>query len=115
TTTEAADLSLSVATDPLAPPGNPIAPGQPYAYLVDVGNQGPTDIPADGRVQVTFIVPTGVAVTRAGGTTGWSCTPAASNASPLVSPGAPDPATVVTCSRAGALAAGAVAPQLRVE
>ncbi|WP_053843311.1 IPTL-CTERM sorting domain-containing protein [Paracidovorax avenae] len=115
TTTEAADLSLSVATDPLAPPGNPIAPGQPYAYLVDVGNQGPTDIPADGRVQVTFSVPTGVAVTRAGGTNGWSCTPAASNASPLVSPGAPDPATVVTCSRAGALAAGAVAPQLRVE
>jgi uncharacterized repeat protein (TIGR01451 family) len=115
TTTEAADLALAVTTDPLAPPGNPIAPGQPYAYLVDVGNQGPTDIPAGGRVQVSFSVPTGTAVTRAGGTNGWSCTPAASNASPLVSPGAPAPATVVTCSRTGALAAGAAVPQLRVE
>ncbi|MDA8455526.1 DUF11 domain-containing protein [Acidovorax sp. GBBC 3334] len=115
TTTEAADLSLTVATDPLAPPGSPIAPGQPYAYLVDVGNLGPIDIPAVGRVQVSFSVPSGAAVTRAGGTNGWTCSPTASNASPLVSPGAPAPATVVTCSRPGALASGATLPQLRVE
>lgn len=115
TTTEAADLALSVVTDPNASPANPLAPGQPYKYLVDVSNQGPIGLPAAGRVEVTFSVPTGASVTGAGGTNGWTCTPTASNASPLVSPGSPAPATVVTCSRPGAVANGAAVPQLVVQ
>lgn len=115
TTTEAADLALSVATNPAAPAGNPLTPGQPYRYVVDVNNQGPIGIPAGGRVEVTFSVPTGAAFTRVGGTNGWTCSPTASNASPLTSPGAPTPATVVTCSRSGAVANGAAVPSLEVE
>ncbi|GKS75041.1 IPTL-CTERM sorting domain-containing protein [Acidovorax sp. SUPP950] len=115
TTTEAADLALAVTTNPTAPPGNPLSPGQPYRYVVDVSNQGPIGIPAAGRVEVMFSVPTGASFTRVGGSNGWTCTPTASNASPLVSPGAPTPATVVTCSYAGALANGGTVPSLEVD
>lgn len=114
-TTDAADLSLSVVTNPLSSPGSPLAPGQPYEYQVNVNNVGPNAIPAKGRVEVSFNVPTGVALTRLGGSGGWVCAPAASNAAPLIYSGSPAPAIVVNCKHAGALASGAPLPLLELE
>lgn len=94
TTFDAADVALSVVTDPSAE----IDPGTPYTQTITVTNHGPIGIPAAGRVVVGFTVPVGAAVTSAGGgSSGWICAPAKAN-------GIWAAGTTVTCTRSGAFA-----------
>lgn len=100
TTYAAADLRLSVATTPSSSASEPLQPGTPYTQTVTVENAGPNPIPAAGRVVVGFTVPEGAAVTQAGGSNGWTCSPSiASNA-------ALPAGSQVQCTRTGAFAAG---------
>lgn len=108
----AADMKIAVVATPDGSGGNPLRPGQPFKYLVDVTNAGPGSIPADGKTVVSFAVPVGVSVTNAG-TNGWSCAP---TGYPLTSPGGGQANTVVTCTRPGAVAGSNTAvPQLVVD
>lgn len=97
TTNDAADLQIGVVTNP----ATAIDPGEPYTQTITVTNNGPTAIPSNGRVVVGFTVPTGAAVTDAGGgSSGWACLPDKVNN--IWAAG-----TEVTCTRPGSFANGA--------
>lgn len=108
---DAADMRIAVVAVPEGSVGNPLRPGQPYQYEVDVTNAGPSGVPSAGRTVVTFQVPVGMSITSAG-TNGWVCSPASF---PLTSSGGGQPNVEVSCTRPGAVAGNnAAVPRLVV-
>lgn len=83
-----ADLALSMTRN------GALAPGQSASYTLTVSNVG--QAAETGPVTLTDILPTGLTYVTAGGT-GWTCSASGQ---------------VVSCSRAGTLAAGAAAAPL---
>ena len=72
TTSEASDLAIQVST-----PGTNgiVTNGGAYNYQIDVSNQGPSIVPAEGKLQVSFEVPAGAIVSATPTGSGWSCSP----------------------------------------
>lgn len=91
TTTKAADLGIV-----LAGPGGTPRQNVPFDYTATVTNHGPSAIPADGAVVVTFAVPANMTASGAGGSNGWTCSPTGGGGG-----------TILSCSHAGPLAGGA--------
>lgn len=103
TTAQAAsDLQLNATSN--AAPG--ILAGEPYAYQLEVVNNGPDAMPANSGTRVTFQVPSGASVTARPTGSGWTCTPASGY--PLSNN------ELITCDRNQALANGAPAPVITV-
>ena len=103
TTAQAAsDLQLNASSN--AAPG--ILAGQPYAYQLDVTNNGPDAMPANSGTRVTFQIPSGASVTGRPSGSGWTCTP--DTGYPLSNN------ELITCDRNQALANGATAPVITV-
>ena len=80
---------------------SPVTLNQPYNWTVTVRNWGPQAILAGQTLTVTDTLPAGMELTAAPTGSGWSCSPT-SGSGPLV----------VTCTRAGPLAANASAPAI---
>lgn len=88
TTTAAADLALALA----GPAGGSATQFVPFNYVASITNNGPSDIPASGKVIATFEVPANTTVTSpGGGDSGWICLPS----------GASVAGVTVACSHAG--------------
>lgn len=93
TTNAAADLGVEL----IAPAT--VANGAAFNYTINVTSYGPSAIPAPGRAEVTFQIPNGAVIAGAPSGAGWSCTP---------SSGYPRTTGTITCTRPGALSAGAM-------
>lgn len=102
TTREASDLAIALTATP-----NNVANGGAFSYKINVTNNGPTAIPAAGRVVVSFPVPNGAILSSDPSSNGWQCTP---------SSGYPITSGTLVCSYPGnaGVGVGAALPELTV-
>ncbi|QIL70878.1 DUF11 domain-containing protein [Diaphorobacter sp. HDW4B] len=73
TTSKASDLGVELQAT--GTNNGEVNNGDAFDYQIDVTNNGPTEIPADGLVRVTFEVPAGAPVTGTPTGNGWTCLP----------------------------------------
>lgn len=104
TTTAQAASDLQLSSSSNATPG--MRAGEPFAYLLEVVNNGPDAMPANSGTKVSFQVPSGASVTARPNGSGWVCTPASGY--PLSNN------ELITCDRNQVLANGATAPVINV-
>ncbi|UCU99740.1 IPTL-CTERM sorting domain-containing protein [Acidovorax radicis] len=102
TTRQASDLGIALTAAP-----NSVSNGGAFSYKINVTNNGPTAIPAAGRVVVSFPVPNGAILSSDPSGNGWQCTP---------SSGYPITSGTLVCSYPGSagVGVGAVLTELTV-
>lgn len=104
TTRQASDLGIALSATP-----DSVSNGGAFSYKINVTNNGPTAIPDDGRVVVSFPVPNGAILSSDPSSNGWQCTP---------SSGYPVTSGTLVClypGNAGAgVGVGAMLPELTV-
>ena len=103
TAVAAADLQVTASHNA----GGGAVAGTPYAYTVNVSNNGPDGLPAGQSPKVTFSVPSGSTITAIPTGAGWACSIAPAGAYPRSS-------GTITCDRNDALPTGNSFPAITV-